>query len=108
MKEDSLEGIYDTLKQCAMISKCAGGIGVNVHCIRAKGSHIAGTNGKSTGLVPMLRVYNYTATYVNQGGKVRFVEGRAQLLFVESKFFAVFLEARSDSYLPRTVACGYI
>ena len=60
MKEDSIEGIYDTLKQCALISKSAGGIGVNVHCIRASGSYISGTNGTSNGLVPMLRVYNNT------------------------------------------------
>ena len=55
------EGIYDTLKQCALISKSAGGIGLNVHCIRAGGSYIAGTNGNSNGLVPMLRVFNNTA-----------------------------------------------
>lgn len=60
MKDDSIEGIYDTLKQCALISKSAGGIGVNVHCIRASGSYISGTNGISNGLVPMLRVYNNT------------------------------------------------
>lgn len=68
MKDDSIEGIYDTLKQCALISKSAGGIGVNVHCIRASGTYIAGTNGISNGLVPMLRVYNNTARYVDQGG----------------------------------------
>ena len=68
MKEDSIEGIYDTLKQCALVSKSAGGIGLNVHCIRAKGSYIGGTNGVSNGLVPMLRVYNNTARYVDQGG----------------------------------------
>lgn len=71
MKEDSIEGIYDTLKQCALISKSAGGIGVNVHCIRATGSYIAGTNGISNGLVPMLRVFNNTARYVDQGGNKR-------------------------------------
>lgn len=71
MKEDSIEGIYDTLKQCALISKSAGGIGVQIHCIRAKGSYIAGTNGVSNGLVPMLRVYNNTARYVDQGGNKR-------------------------------------
>lgn len=60
MKDDSIEGIYDTLKQCALISKSAGGIGLNVHCIRASGSYISGTNGTSNGLVPMLRVYNNT------------------------------------------------
>jgi len=71
MKDDSIEGIYDTLKQCALISKSAGGIGLNVHCIRAHGSYIAGTNGTSNGLVPMLRVYNNTARYVDQGGNKR-------------------------------------
>lgn len=71
MKDDSIEGIYDTLKQCALISKSAGGIGVHVHCIRAKGTYIAGTNGISNGLVPMLRVYNNTARYVDQGGNKR-------------------------------------
>ena len=68
MSDDSIEGIYDTLKRCALISKSAGGIGVNVHCIRAKGTYIAGTNGISNGLVPMLRVYNNMARYVDQGG----------------------------------------
>lgn len=71
MREDSIEGIYDTLKQCALISKSAGGIGVHVHCIRASGTYIAGTNGTSNGLVPMLRVYNNTARYVDQGGNKR-------------------------------------
>uniref|UniRef100_A0A0C9RGH0 Ribonucleoside-diphosphate reductase n=1 Tax=Fopius arisanus TaxID=64838 RepID=A0A0C9RGH0_9HYME len=71
MTEDSIDGIYDTLKRCALVSKSAGGIGVNVHCIRAKGTRIAGTNGISNGLVPMLRVYNNTARYVDQGGNKR-------------------------------------
>ncbi|CAD6185826.1 unnamed protein product [Caenorhabditis auriculariae] len=71
MTEDSILGIYDTLKQCALISKNAGGIGLNVHKIRATGSVIAGTNGTSNGLVPMLRVYNNTARYVDQGGNKR-------------------------------------
>ncbi|KAM6907790.1 ribonucleoside-diphosphate reductase large subunit-like [Xenentodon cancila] len=71
MREDSICGIYDTLKQCALISKSAGGIGVAVSCIRATGSYIAGTNGASNGLVPMLRVYNNTARYVDQGGNKR-------------------------------------
>ncbi|GFN82091.1 ribonucleoside-diphosphate reductase [Plakobranchus ocellatus] len=71
MASDSIEGIYDTLKTCALISKSAGGIGVNVHCIRAQGSYIAGTNGCSNGLIPMLRVYNNTARYVDQGGNKR-------------------------------------
>lgn len=68
MKEDSIEGIFDTLKNCAMISKYAGGIGVSVHDVRASNSYIRGTNGTSNGLVPMLRVYNNTARYVDQGG----------------------------------------
>jgi ribonucleoside-diphosphate reductase subunit M1 len=71
MKEDSIEGIYDTLKTCAMISKTAGGIGLNVHRIRATGSYIGGTNGTSNGLIPLLRVYNNTARYVDQGGNKR-------------------------------------
>ncbi|KAK0053020.1 ribonucleoside-diphosphate reductase large subunit [Biomphalaria pfeifferi] len=71
MDSDSIEGIYDTLKTCALISKSAGGIGLNVHCIRATGSYIAGTNGTSNGLIPMLRVYNNTARYVDQGGNKR-------------------------------------
>ena len=71
MSEDSIEGIYDTLKRCALISKSAGGIGLNVHCIRARGTPIAGTLGISNGLVPMLRVYNNTARYVDQGGNKR-------------------------------------
>lgn len=66
MSGDSIEDIYDTLKRCALISKSAGGIGLNVHCIRATGSYIAGTNGISNGLVPMLRVFNNTARYVDQ------------------------------------------
>jgi ribonucleoside-diphosphate reductase subunit M1 len=71
MKDDSIDGIYDTLKQCALISKHAGGIGLNVHCIRAQGTFISGTNGVSNGLVPMLRVFNSTAHYVDQGGNKR-------------------------------------
>ncbi|CAG8563954.1 15147_t:CDS:10 [Acaulospora morrowiae] len=71
MKEDSIEGIYDTLKTCAMVSKSAGGIGLSIHSIRASGSYITGTNGYSNGIVPMLRVYNNTARYVDQGGNKR-------------------------------------
>lgn len=71
MEEDSLEGIYDTLKDCANISKWAGGIGLHIHNIRAKGSFIQGTNGKSNGIVPMLKVFNNTARYVDQGGGKR-------------------------------------
>uniref|UniRef100_J3LI42 Ribonucleoside-diphosphate reductase n=1 Tax=Oryza brachyantha TaxID=4533 RepID=J3LI42_ORYBR len=71
MKDDSIEGIYDTLSECATISKCAGGIGVSIHNIRATGSYIRGTNGTSNGIVPMLRVFNDTARYVDQGGGKR-------------------------------------
>ncbi|THD23345.1 Ribonucleoside-diphosphate reductase large subunit [Fasciola hepatica] len=71
MKSDSIEGIYDTLKQCAVISKNAGGVGLNVHCIRSLGTYIAGTNGESNGIIPMLRVFNNTARYVDQGGNKR-------------------------------------
>lgn len=71
MKGDSIDGIYDTLKQTACISKYAGGIGLSVHNIRATGSYIKGTNGISNGLVPMLRVFNSTARYVDQGGGKR-------------------------------------
>ncbi|KAL1139882.1 hypothetical protein AAG570_006859 [Ranatra chinensis] len=71
MQDDSIEGIYETLKQTALISKTAGGIGLHVHCIRATGSYIAGTNGISNGIVPMLRVFNNTAKYVDQGGNKR-------------------------------------
>lgn len=71
MTDDSIEGICDTLTRCAIISKSAGGIGLNVHCIRAAGSYIAGTNGTSNGLVPMLRVFNNMARYVDQGGNKR-------------------------------------
>jgi ribonucleotide reductase alpha subunit len=69
MEDDSIDGIYNTLKDCAQISKYSGGIGLHIHNIRAKGSHIQGTNGKTDGLVPMLRVFNSTARYVNQSGK---------------------------------------
>ncbi len=71
MKDDSIEGIYDTLKSCAQISQSAGGIGLAIHNIRATGSYIKGTNGTSNGIVPMLRVYNDTARYVDQGGGKR-------------------------------------
>ena len=70
-KEDSISGIYDTLKQCAKISQNAGGIGLAIHDIRATGSYIKGTNGTSNGIVPMLRVFNDTARYVDQGGGKR-------------------------------------
>lgn len=71
LKDDSINGIYDTLKQCAQISQSAGGIGLSVHNLRAKGSYIKGTNGTSNGIVPMLRVFNDTARYVDQGGGKR-------------------------------------
>ena len=71
MKNDSIDGIYDTLKQCAKISQSAGGIGLSIHNIRATGSYIRGTNGTSNGIVPMLRVFNDTARYVDQGGGKR-------------------------------------
>ncbi|MCC5922589.1 MAG: ribonucleoside-diphosphate reductase subunit alpha [Crocinitomicaceae bacterium] len=71
MKEDSIQGIYQTLQQCAQISQSAGGIGLAMHNIRAKGSYIKGTNGTSNGIVPMLRVFNDTARYVDQGGGKR-------------------------------------
>ena len=71
MKDDSIDGIYDTLKQTAKISQSAGGIGLAIHNVRATGSYIRGTNGTSNGIVPMLRVYNDTARYVDQGGGKR-------------------------------------
>ena len=71
MKEDSIEGIYDTLSSCAKISQSAGGIGLAIHDVRSKGSYIKGTNGTSNGIVPMLRVFNDTARYVDQGGGKR-------------------------------------
>ena len=70
-KADSIDGIYDTLKDCAVISKYAGGIGLSIHNIRASNSYIRGTNGSSNGIVPMLRVFNNTARYVDQGGGKR-------------------------------------
>ena len=71
MKEDSIDGIYDTLKQCAKISQSAGGIGLSIHNVRATGSYIKGTNGTSNGIIPMLKVFNDTARYVDQGGGKR-------------------------------------
>lgn len=71
MKDDSLEGIYKTLSDCAMISKNAGGIGIHIHNVRAKGAYIKGTNGTSNGIIPMLKVFNETARYVDQGGGKR-------------------------------------
>jgi ribonucleotide reductase alpha subunit len=80
MEDDSVDGIYNTLKDCAKISKWAGGIGLHVHNVRAAGTHINGTNGVSNGLVPMLRVFNTTARYIDQGGGRR------------SGSFAIYLE----------------
>merc|ERR1719273_1384449 len=71
MADDSIEGIFETLTQCAQISKNAGGIGISAHKVRASGSYIRGTNGTSNGIVPMLRVFNNTARYVDQGGGKR-------------------------------------
>jgi len=71
MKDDSIDGIYSTLKDCALISQSAGGIGLSIHDIRAKGTFIKGTNGYSNGIVPMLKVFNDTARYVDQGGGKR-------------------------------------
>jgi ribonucleoside-diphosphate reductase alpha chain len=71
MKDDSISGIYETLQQCAKISQSAGGIGLSIHNIRATGSYIKGTNGTSNGIIPMLRVFNDTARYVDQGGGKR-------------------------------------
>jgi ribonucleotide reductase alpha subunit len=71
MEDDSIDGIYNTLKECAKISKWAGGIGLHIHNVRATGSHIRGTNGTSNGIVPMLQVFNKTARYVDQGGGKR-------------------------------------
>jgi len=68
MENDSVDGIFNTLKECAKISKWAGGIGLHIHNVRAKGSHIRGTNGTSNGIVPMLSVFNKTARYIDQGG----------------------------------------
>lgn len=71
MQDDSIDGIYDTLKQCAKISQSAGGIGLSIHNVRATGSYIKGTNGTSNGIIPMLKVFNDTARYVDQGGGKR-------------------------------------
>lgn len=68
LKGDTREGIYETLKQCALISKSAGGVGINIHCMKSKGCKLPGTNAVSNGIVPTLRVFNSTARYVDQGG----------------------------------------
>ena len=69
MRGDSVEDIFDTIKQCAMISKYAGGIGLHLHNIRARGSFIRGTNGESAGILPLLRTINNVARYIDQGGR---------------------------------------
>lgn len=71
MSEDSIKGIYETLKKCALISKWAGGVGLSIHCIRAKGTLIADNYNEASGLIPMLKVYNNIARYVDQGGNKR-------------------------------------
>ena len=78
MEDDSIDGIFSTLHDCAKISKWAGGIGLHIHNIRSSGSHIKGTNGTSNGIVPMLRVFNACARYVDQGGEKDLVH----LLFI--------------------------
>ena len=112
MKDDSIDGIYETLKQCAIISKSAGGIGLNIHCIRAMGSYIAGTNGISNGLVPMLRVYNNTARYVDQGGnKVIWLSLESWTCEKNLQVFVCcrnYLASWCFCHLSGTVACGRV
>lgn len=119
MKEDSIEGIYDTLKECAVISKSAGGIGVSIHNIRATGSYIRGTNGTSNGIVPMLRVFNDTARYVDQGGGKRkgifdtliaylvnlYLNSKLQIYYLILPSYALF---RCFCCLLGAMACRYI
>ena len=96
MKDDSVPGIFKTLEQCASISKYAGGIGLHIHNIRSQGSSIRGTNGVSDGIVPMLRVFNNTARYINQGGK-------------RNGSFAIYLEpwhADVEEYLKLKIPTG--
>jgi ribonucleotide reductase alpha subunit len=95
MQNDSIDGIYDTLKECAQISKWAGGIGLHIHNIRATGSQIRGTNGTSNGIIPMLRVFNATARYVDQGGGKR---NGSFAIYLEPWHadIEVFLEARKN------------
>ena len=100
MTDDSINGIFDTLKECAQISKWAGGIGLHVHNIRAKGTQIRGTNGTSNGLVPMLRVFNNTARYVDQGGGKR---NGSIAMYIETwhKDIHDFLLLRKNDYLKK-------
>ena len=95
MQDDSIDGIYDTLKECAQISKWAGGIGLHIHNIRATGTQIRGTNGTSNGIIPMLRVFNSTARYVDQGGGKR---NGSFAVYLEPWHadIEVFLEARKN------------
>ena len=97
VQDDSIEGIYSTLKRCAQISKAAGGVGLSVSNIRASGSYIRGTNGQSNGLLPMLRVYNNTARFVNQGG------GKRQGLppISHPAFFSCFGNASASAHSER-------
>lgn len=107
MTDDSIEGIYETLARTARISKAAGGIGLNVHCIRAAGSFIAGTNGNSNGLMPMLRVYNATARYVDQGESRRSIF----LYFITINtffFFSSQAEENAREHLPFILSLGML
>jgi ribonucleotide reductase alpha subunit len=109
MENDSIDGIFNTLKDCANISKWAGGIGLHVHNIRAKGTHIQGTNGTSNGLVPMLRVFNNTARYVDQGGGKRSGSFAIYLEPWHSDIFD-FLEMRKnhgDEEVISSMLCGF-
>merc|ERR1712129_333939 len=107
MKNDSIEGIYDTLKQRALISKCAGGIGVAVSNVRAKGAYIRGTNGTSNGLVPMLRNFNETARYVDQGGGRRKGSFAMYLEPWHADIFD-FIELRKNLYVRRTLSGEFV
>lgn len=111
MQEDSIDGIYETLKLCAIISKSAGGIGLNISSIRSTGSYIAGTNGVSNGIVPMLRVFNNTARYVDQGGNKVIVDIHVKdvtVFLADSRAFLFFfiIATRCFCYLLGALACG--
>jgi ribonucleotide reductase alpha subunit len=107
MKDDSIIGIYDTLKNCAVISKYAGGIGLSVHNIRASNSYIRGTNGTSNGIVPMLRVFNNTARYVDQVLS-KFIGPK---LFFHTHSFNSFIgrgeKKRFNRHISRALACRH-
>jgi len=109
MRDDSIEGIYDTMKQCALISKAAGGIGLSISNVRAAGSLIRGTGGLSTGLVPMLRVINNTVRYVNQGGSKAGGEKRkgSTAVYLEPWHADVceFLELRNNDAADQNLRC---